>query len=67
MKTIKISEGLHRLLKVRAAETGEGLQDYVEVALKVSLGFSAEAVLPEPKRRTKKQQKNGKKDHGEGT
>ena len=66
MKTVKIPEGLHRLLKVRAAEAGEGLQDYVEAALKVSLGFSATAVLPEAKRSPKKQQKNGKKDNGKG-
>ncbi len=37
MKTIKVPESLHRLLKIRAAELGKGLQGVTEEALRRGL------------------------------
>lgn len=39
MKTIKIPEDLHRMLKVKGAEQGKGLQEVVEDALRLGLGM----------------------------
>jgi len=37
MKTIKIPEDLHRLLKVRAAELDRNLQELAEAAIRLGL------------------------------
>jgi hypothetical protein len=39
MKTIKIPMALHRLLKIRAAESGQDLQEIVEEVIRRGLGL----------------------------
>lgn len=55
MKTIKIPEDLHRLLKVKAAEQGRGLQELMEEAIKRYLFSSQEGTQQqEPSRDQRK-------------
>jgi plasmid stability protein len=50
MKTIKIPEELHRLLKIRAAETDRDLQGLVEEALRAGLVRPSPKPKPSPKK-----------------
>lgn len=52
MKTIKLPEDLHRLLKVRAAELDKNLQDLTEEAIRKGLPLvTTDAKKEQPKKR----------------